>query len=235
MRNIIIICVCLLSFFKSNAQLMDTLPEMSPEYFMKKLRWGVSFNQSFSTITGSIAPFDYFTKPSLGGGLETEYFFNKNIGIGSGFIFQQRGVGIYTTDVVKEVGDADSTHRQRLRFNCLDLPIRLVFRSGKGLSKGNRWSGNIGIIPMYSFKTNSIFHSIEDGFHQIEDWGDRFKKFDLAASLSFGLNINAGDAALLQLHLYASYGLLNTYNNTALFGQAKGNHLLFGLKASALF
>lgn len=235
MKKIILIVCGFLCFGIAQAQLMDTLPEFSPEYFKKKFRCGVAFNQSFSGIIGSDLPHDYFIKPSLGGGIETEYYFNKNIGIGSGFLFQQRGAGIYNPDVVKEVGDPDSTHRQRLRFNCLDLPIRLVFRGNKGMTKGNRWSGSIGVIPMYSFATNSVFHSIEDGFHKIDDWTADFKKFDLAASASFGLNINAGDAALLQIQFYASYGLLNTYNNQTLFGAAKGNHLLFGLKLATLF
>ncbi len=235
MKKIILIVCGFLCLGIAQAQLMDTLPEFSPEYFKKNFRCGVAFNQSFSGIIGSDLPHDYFIKPSLGGGIETEYFFSKNIGIGSGFLFQQRGAGIYNPDVVKEVGDPDSTHRQRLRFNCLDLPIRLVFRGDKGMTKGNRWSGSIGVIPMYSFATNSVFHSIEDGFHQIDDWSSDFKKFDLAASASFGLNINAGDAALLQIQLYASYGLLNTYNNKTLFGTAKGNHLLFGLKLASLF
>jgi hypothetical protein len=235
MKKIFLTICGILFFGMLQAQLLDTLPEFSPEYFKKKFRIGVAFNQSFSGIIGSDLPQDYFIKPSLGGGIEAEYYFSNHIGIGTGFLFQQRGPGIYNPDVVKEVGDPDSTHRQRLRFNCLDLPIRLVFRSNKGMTKGNRWSGSIGVIPMYSFATNSVFHSIEDGFHQIDDWSADFKRFDLEISGSFGLNINAGDAALLQVQMYATYGLLNTYNNSTLFGNARGNHLLFGLKLATLF
>lgn len=234
MRNIKTILFCLLCFLNIQAQNKDSFPEINPEFFTKKFRMGIAFNQSWSTIVGSNHPFDYFIKPSIGGGIEAEYKFSKNIGIGAGLLFQQRGAGIYTSDIVKEVGDPDSTHRHRFRYNCIDLPIRLIFKSNKGLTNGNRWSGSVGVIPMYSFKTNSIFHSIEDGFHQIEDWGDNFKKFDLSTNLSFGLDINAGDASVLQVHLYCSYGLFNTYNNTALYGNAKGNHLLFGIKATAL-
>lgn len=235
MKKIIYIVIMLCSVAKLQAQLFDTIPEMNPEYFQKKLRWGMAFNQSFSSILGSNQPFDYFIKPSLGGGLELEYYFSKNLGIGTGLLFQQRGAGIYNPDVAKEVGDPDSTHRQRLRFNCIDLPIRLCFRLDKGLTKGNRWSGSLGVIPRYSFKTNSVFHSIEDGFHVIEDWGTDFNSLDLEISSSFGLSINAGDAALLHVHLYANYGFLNTYSNSGKYSTQVGNHLLFGLRLSALF
>lgn len=65
------------------------------------------------------------------------YFFSKNIGLGVGLLYQQRGVGIYTTDNVniQKRRGCRFTHRHRLRMNCLDLPIKVRFRVRKVFTK----------------------------------------------------------------------------------------------------
>ena len=64
----------------------------------KKFHVGVSLNQYWSTITGETQS-SYFIKPSIGGTIRAEYYFNKWLGIGLGIGFQQRGAGIHHTDV----------------------------------------------------------------------------------------------------------------------------------------
>jgi Outer membrane protein beta-barrel domain len=220
---------------KPNPLLLPDTASAKSDVFERKLRIGINYVQGWSTIVGKNQPFDYFTKPSLGGGGQLEYFFSKNWGFGTGFMFQQRGAGIYNPDVVKDLGNADSTHRQRLRMNCLDLPLRLEYRANKGAFSGSRWSAGLGLIPTFTFRTINIFHSVEDGFHVIEKWTPNFKKFDLSAVLSGGLNIDAAESCILQIHFFVAFGFINPYNNSSLFGNAKGNNLVIGIKAATLF
>ncbi len=212
-----------------NAQINDTLK------IERKIRFGVSFCQTWTSILGSNLPHSYFLKPSLGGGLEFDYFFHKNLGIGAGITYQQRGAGIYTQDVNKDLGNADSTHRHRLRENCIDFGLYFNIRSNTGLSKGNKWIGSLGIIPSYIFKTGSIFHSEEDGFHEEIDWTSDFSKIDLAMSVALGLEINAAEAAKLRVLLICSYGFVNPYLNKLIYNNASGNNFMIGIKASAMF
>lgn len=235
MKNIFLLSVILLCVSSIQAQLRDTFPEEHPEAFERKIRFGVTFHQTWTNFVGSNQPYDYFAKPSIGGGVDFNYFFSKNIGIGVGFAYQQRGAGIYTLDLVKGLGDPDSTHRHRLRTNCLDLPVRLLLRANKGVAKGTRWSGSVGFIVSGIVKTGSVFHSIEDGFHLEENWSKDYAKFDVGPTLSWGLDFNAAEAALFQIQLYGYFGFINPYSNKTMFGNARSFNLMVGLRAAALF
>lgn len=235
MKQFLFILLAFFSVTQLQAQLRDTFPEEHPEMFERKFRFGATFQLTWTNVLGSQQPFDYFAKPSQGGGIEFNYFFSKNWGIGAGLSYQQRGAGIYTPDLVKEIGDPDSTHRHRLRMNCIDLPVWLLVRLNKGVSKGTRWSGSIGGVLSYIPRTGSIFHSIEDGFHKMENWSKDFSKWDVGVTLSWGLDFNAAEAALFRFHVYSSFGFVNPYRNTTLFGNARGFNLMAGIKLSAMF
>lgn len=234
MKYLLSLLLALLTM-QAQAQFRDTFPEDHPEVFQRKMRLGITFHQTWTTIIAGNAPFDYFAKPSLGGGVEFHYFFSKNWGLGLAFHYQQRGAGIITPDFVAEIGNADSTYRHRLRMNTLDLPIKLQWRANKGFAKGTRWSGSAGLVPIFTPLTKSVFHSIEDGFHVEENWNKDFNKFDLAATLSFGIDANAAEAALFQAQLYTTLGLLNPYKKTGIYSNAKGFNFLIGIKLAALF
>lgn len=132
---------------------------------------------------GSNLPADYFYKPSLGLKFQLDYFFNKNWGINAAIAYQQRGVGIYTPDFIKTVGDPDSTHRYRLRLNSFELPILLIYRQDKPIIGGTRFTAGLGAVPAFIAKAETIFHSVEDGFHINENVSSQYRRFDMLAQL----------------------------------------------------
>ena len=211
------------------------IKEDNPTFFDKKMRIGGIFTQSWTNVVGKDLPHSYFAKPSLGGVISMQYYFQKTLGVSIGLGYQQRGAGIITPDFVKELGNADSTYRHRLRMNCIDLPIMLHWRAARPTIAGTRWTAGVGVIPTYIFKTGSIFHSVEDGFHDMQNWSSDFAKFDVAGTAEGGLDINASDGCLFQVRLWGSYGFTNPYKNDALWGTAKGANLTLGLKIGFMF
>ncbi len=200
----------------------------------KKLYWGFSFYQNFSSIKNNDS-IKYFRKPSVGIGFNSEYYISKNFGIGLGFNFMQRGAGVKLIDVDKSLGNADSTNRLRLRFNTLDLPVQLFYKiplknTNKKIHLG------IGITPVYNFETNQIMHSVEDGFHLINGRSYDFYKFDMEFNGSLGLDIINSGNTTFQLHLVLSKGTNNIYSNNHTFAtkyNATSNY--FGIKLSCLY
>lgn len=209
-----------------------------PSIFDHRFYWGVTFNNSWTGISGQFEP--YFAKPSLGGGFKTDYYFSKakNIGLTTGFTFQQRGVGIKTYDLnPSQVGDVDSTHRLRLRFNSFEIPIALIFRSKKPIGSGEvvRFVGGIGLTPQWVFRSTRIFLSIEDGFHNIVHVTKDYAQLKASLDGSFGMYFNAGNSALLQADLIASYGLVNDLKNKNFFGNSKGHDYQIGIRITFLY
>lgn len=211
------------------------IKEDNPTFFDKKIRVGGIFTQSWSTIIGSNLPHSYFAKPSLGGIATLQYYFKKTIGVSVGLGYQQRGGGLRNSDFTTGLDDPDSTYLQRLRMHCIDLPLMLHWRSARPAVAGMRWTAGAGVIPSYMFRTARITHDVGDGSHFRESWNKDFAKFDIALTAEGGIDINASDACLFQARLWGGYGLLNPYKNDALFGSAKGNNLVLGLKIGFMF
>lgn len=200
----------------------------------KKFYWGFVFYQNFSNIKDNTDTITYFRKPSLGGGMRFEYYPVKNLGVSFGFNYMQRGAGIKLVDEYSALGDADSTNRTRLRFNTIDFPIQLVYRSP---FVRERWTlhAGIGIAPVLNFKTNRVFHSVEDGFHLEEKKSDIYFKSDFDINASLGINVDVTGSAILQVHLVAGMGTANIYNSASTFGNASGKNNYFGLRLATLF
>jgi hypothetical protein len=198
----------------------------------KKFYWGVTFNNSWATIKGTNLPNKYFWKPSVGASLKTEYFFHKNIGVMVAAQYQQKGSGIITEDKVKTLGDPDSTYRARIKLHAFEVPISIVWRSGE-IIRNTRFQGSLGIAPMVNFKSKFVQYSIEDGFHVLELQNNRYYKNDLAITASAGININAGNSCLLQVHLFGTWGTKNVY--TSYYNNAEGKTKIFGLKLGWMF
>jgi hypothetical protein len=216
------------------AQTIDT--SRNETLFDKKFYWGITFNNSWSKVTGNVEP--YFTKPSLGGGFKFDYYFTHNVGISWGLNFQQRGSGIKTPDNVATTGDGDSTNRLRLRFNSLDLPIALVFRGKSGAFKNPdiKFTGGLGITPQYNFRTTRFFASVEDGFHNFDDNSDHYYRFGLSVDANFGLAINASNSAIFQPEIIVGYGLNNIHRGSGLFPEGTtGHNFLLGIRLSFMF
>lgn len=206
----------------------DTLPK--PSILDKKFYWGFAFVNAWTSISNSS---DYFYKPSLGGGLRMDYYFTKSLGLSAGFNFQQRGTGILTPDTEKSLGNADSTYRLRVRFNCLDFPLAVVYRSPKGIfgGKGVRLFLSAGTTPQFNFQSNRVFISAEDGFHDVQDQSKDYYVFDTTLDASAGFLISAGNSSTFLVDFLAQFGGLNAYRNSDLSGKNR----LFGIRMAWLF
>jgi hypothetical protein len=202
----------------------------------KKFFLGLTYNNCLVGIKGNHLPQKYFMKPAMGVTLRSEYYFLKNIGLSIGFGYQQKGSGIITPDKIsyqQNLGDPDSTHRARIKFNALEFPIALLLRSNEWI-KGTRFHASIGINPMLNVYSKYVFYSIEDGFHTIENHSKYYYKNDLPISASFGLDVNAGNAAVFQIHFVGNWGTKNVYNTTYFPGQ-NGKNILYGIRLGWMF
>jgi hypothetical protein len=229
-----IVVLLLLTGFAATAQspsFPDTTVKKSK--WDKKFLWGATFNNSWATINGSNMPNEYFWKPSVGASLKTEFYFQKNIGLLVGLQYQQKGSGIITEDKVKELGNPDSTYRARIKLHALEVPISIVLRSGD-IIKNARLHGAVGISPMINFESRYVLYSAEDGFHFMENQDNRYYKNDLALNASVGVDINAGNSCIFQMHLYGTWGTKNVYS-TDFFPNANGKTRIIGLKLGWLF
>lgn len=199
----------------------------------KKWYWGASLNNAIVSFTGSNLPAEYFWRPALGVTLKGEYFFHPNVGITAGCTFQAKGAGIITPDRDKSLGNPDSTYRARIKFYDLELPIALVVRGLEPIH-GTRLRAEIGIVPARMLYARYTFLSVEDGFHLIENHSDRYYKTDLFLQGALGLDINAADACIFQVHLYGNWGTRNIYE-AASFPGANGRNGLYGIRLGWVF
>jgi hypothetical protein len=204
--------------------------ELIPRPFEKKFHWGLGSNFYFTTIVGDNLPDTYFSKPSLGFDFRAEYFFKPYIGLGIGAGFQQRGAGIINPDKVKGLGNPDSTHLERLRFNTIELPISLTLRTSKDVIKGVRLSGTFSLVPLINFESNDVFNSPTDGNHVVTSVDNQYQKSDLLYQFSVGPDINAGNG-IFRIHFVYSKGTSSVYSNNP----AKGYNEGMGVQVSWLF
>jgi hypothetical protein len=211
----------------------------------RKIRWGVSFNLYWTTLHGNNLPSKYFAKPSLGMNIRAEYYFNKWLGLGAGFGYQQRGAGIINPDnsggafshpwVVNSSGvqgDVDSTYLEKLRFNTLEFPITILLRTPKEVVKGIRLSAAAGVIYLYNIEANDVYQSVIDGFHKSTPVTSQYIRHDLGYQLSAGLDIDAGgNGTMFQLHFVYNEGLGNVFAA----GQGSGTQVAYGIRLACLF
>ena len=207
--------------------------------FAKKFRWGFSWNQYWSTIKGNNLPKTYFVKPSVGFNVRAEYYPISFIGVGAGFGVQQRGAGIKNIDNYgapfthpwNTPYDRDSTYRERLRFNTIEIPVTILLKTPKDVIKGVRLSAAAGLVFVKVDWVDDIFLSPEDGYHQITPVSKDYIANDLAYQLSFGTDINAGESCVLQVHFVYTKGTKNIY----LTDPGDGRLQTFGVRVAWLF
>jgi hypothetical protein len=226
---------CLIIAGSIQAQhVLDTAKQKS--IWDKRFVWGFTFNNVVMHIVGDNKPQQYFLKPGMGLTVRTEYYFHKNIGVSVGFGYQQKGSGIITPDYVSyqdNLGDGDSTHRARIKFNALELPLAVVIRSNEVI-KGTRFTFSVGANPMKNVYSRFVMYSIEDGFHQIENHSDRYYKSDIPIAASVGIDINAGNSSIFQVHLMGNWGQKNVYRQDY-FPGAVGKNNIYGIRLGWLF
>lgn len=202
--------------------------------FDKKFLFGASFNNGWSRYL-EFEDEEVFTKPDLGLYLKAEYYFSSRIGLAFMVGHQQLGTGIITPDSDPGIfGSPDSTYRLRLRTNNISMPITIQFRTAKEIFPNGKLSGGIGIAPKIVYDAKSIFHSIEDGFHEKIDITAQFTKLDYPVRLNFGVDFNAGNSCLFRVNFLAEYGFVKMYSNSVT-NSLSGRNILFGFDFDFLF
>ena len=239
--NLAIAACCLLAT-KVVAQTNESLDSASnqPSMFDKKFRWGVSWNQYWGNIMGDRLSEDYFGKPCIGTNARLEYYPLSFVGVGVGFGIQQRGAGIinpdnsggsFTHPWEQPQFDGDSTFRQRLRFNTLELPVSVHLRTPKDVIKGVRPSLSAGVSYVKIFRVNDFFLSVEDGYHQDMVVTSDYAARDLAYQLTLGADIDAGGTGIVQMHFVYTSGTSNLYARN----QGDGRLITYGFRVSFLY
>lgn len=205
------------------------------DLMQKKWLFGGSFYSNWGRIGGKNLPATYFSKPSVGGLIQGEYFFKERIGIGFGFGYQPKGAGIINQDYVQELGDADSTHREHLRFSGWDLPAYLCFRGPMLGQTGMRFSGRFGASLSYNAQSMRIWHSVEDGFHDKQKLPDLYYRIGGNIVSSFGVDVNAGNTTLFQFQFFFQQGLNNVFRDATVFGNAIGRNKSYGFQVGFFY
>lgn len=229
----LIVCLCTCSVVGLAQINIDSIPGKSA--WNKKFFAGVMFHNAIMGFEGDNLPMEYFKKPGLGLTIKAEYYFHRNIGVSAGFGYMQKGSGIITPDYVSykdDLGNPDSTHRARIKMNALEFPISIILRS-------NSWKGikahlSGGIRPMYNVQSRFVMYSIEDGFHTIVKQTSRYYRTDVPIFFEAGLDINAGEATVFQVHFIGSYGTKNVFDSNA-FPGADGRNVLYSLSLGYMF
>lgn len=250
MKNIFFVIALAASFsaITVNAQQKETLTPAQrilaegerKNPFDQKLRLGLTWNQYWGIIKGSNLEKEHFAKPCVGASLRAEYYPLSFIGVGVGFGVQQRGTGLINED--REGGTfthpwfglqgntEDSTYRQRLRMNTIEVPVTLLLRTPKDVIKGMRVSGAAGLVWIKNDYVKDFWLKPEDGFHTITDVSDDYIKQDLGYQMSIGADIDAGQT-IFQFHLVYSKGTKNVYKT----GPADGRVETYGFRFAWLY
>jgi hypothetical protein len=105
-----------------------------------------------------------------------------------------------------------------------------MFKSTIKNSQQVRFSAKLGAIYSWNMRTSFIFHSIEDGFHDIQNLTQDFYKSQFLINSSIGIDIDAGDAAIFQIHLLLQQGTSAIFNNPSIFGLSKAYHRSYGIQ-----
>ncbi|MFZ5551998.1 MAG: outer membrane beta-barrel protein [Bacteroidota bacterium] len=233
----IIILICLLSSPVAIFAQADSLGlkkiAIGKNRFEKKFLLGGVFTNAWTDITG-LDSIDPFIKPSLGLYLKAEFNINTWLGFSVAAGHQQRGTGVISPDYVKELGNPDSTFRFRLRTNTINVPLMLFIRTPKDVCKNFRVSFGAGISPSYVYNAKSIFHSLEDGFHNKQVITDYFDKLDFPLRANLGFDFNAAESVLFRVNLFADYGMKPVYRQQ-LNGDFQGRNRMFGIDMDFLF
>ena len=208
--------------------------------FEKKISWGLSWNQYWGVIKGDNLPQKYFAKPCMGFNVRAEYYPLSFIGIGAGFGMQMRGSGVINPDYSGgsfthpwelPQFDPDSTYRERIRLNGIELPVTLLLRTPKDVLKGLRLSAAAGIVFTHLYSKKDYFLSVEDGYHKIIDVSNSFSTNTLNYQFSGGPEIEVGESCVLQVHFVYTMGSKNVYQNIA----ADGRQHTYGFRVAFMF
>ncbi len=232
-------------FFGSLPGIAQTIEEIIAQaeeksVFEKKVRVGLSWNQYWGTIKGTNLPKEYFAKPCVGASLRAEYYPLSFIGVGVGLGVQQRGAGIINEDKTggtfthpwfgTQDNTEDSTYRERLRMNTIEVPVTLLLRTPKDVVKGMRLTAAAGIVWIKNDYVKDFWHKPEDGFHSIVNVDNDYIKQDLGYQASLGADIDAGQS-VFQVHFVYTKGTKKIYKT----GSGDGRVETYGFRVAWLY
>lgn len=218
--------------FQGDSTWLNSRPATFKSIPKKWLTPGLTFTQGFTSIEDASRN-DYFVKPSLSGGATLSFNPIQWVSLTSGITHEQHGAGILLNDDVGGIGNPDSTYRTRLRLNTWGIPMFLTVRTPELFDK-TRISASYGMTYQRLARATKVFHSIEDGFHQVEEYTEFFVPGFWTTSWSMGLEIEVPGSAVLQIHYVASRSRQNVYQGGP-FGSATGILVCHGLKLSTVF
>jgi len=224
--------VTLSAQFKGDSTWLKSSPSTTKVIPNKWITPGLTFTQGFTTIEDASRS-DYFVKPSLSGGATLSINPITWVSLTSGIIHEQHGAGILLPDNVGGIGNPDSTHRTRLRLNTWGIPMAMTVRTPV-LFDNTRISASYGMTYHRLARATKVFHSIEDGFHQVEEYTEFFIPRFWTTTWSAGFEIEVPRSAVLQIHYVASRSRQNVYQGGP-FGSASGILVNHGLKLSTVF
>ncbi len=224
--------VTLSAQFKGDSTWLKSSPSTTKVIPKKWITPGLTFTQGFTTIEDASRS-DYFVKPSLSGGATLSINPITWVSLTSGIIHEQHGAGMLLPDNVGGIGNPDSTHRTRLRLNTWGIPMAMTVRTPV-LFDNTRISASYGMTYHRLARATKVFHSIEDGFHQVEEYTEFFIPRFWTTIWSVGFEIEVPRSAVLQIHYVASRSRQNVYQGGP-FGSASGILVNHGLKLSTVF
>ena len=220
--------------FQADTSWLSNRPrDLSSSLQTKKLSWGLTFTQGFTTIEDpSFA--DYFVKPSMSGGLVGYYSPVPLVSLGVGCFHQQHGAGILMPDRVSGVGNGDSTYRTRFRLNTWSIPISLTARTPV-LWDNTRLSATAGVVHNRLVRATEVYLSIEDGFHSFTERTEDMKPIFWEQFYSAGIEIEVPRSAILQIHYVVSNSRSNVYRSEGYFAGRQGRLLAHGIRLTTRF
>ncbi len=213
------------------AALAQQPDQPAPMGFQRKFLWGVTYQQCWSTISGSPLAANYFAKPSIGGSLVAEYDFASFMGVSVGLGYQQRGAGIVNPG---KTPGSDSTYRERLRFNTIEIPLSLVLRTPNDLFPGVRLGGTISMIPMINFRSHDVINILDPSIQDaniVTDVSSSYFKNDVAWQLTIGPEFGSAGPGVIKVHFLYSRGTTNVYTAS----QGTGHNQTMGVRLAILF
>lgn len=226
MKRIINISLILLvvTAFVAQAQTRESILQEGQfkSLFEDKFKVGLSHQIYWGSIVGENLEDEYFYKPCLGFNVRVEYYPLSFVGLAIGGGLQMRGAGIINPDNSggafthpwdKPQYDPDSTHRERLRVNAIEIPVTLILRTPVDIIKGMRLSAAVGVCYVSTIRVTNVFLVPEDGYHIMDNRSDEYLKSDLAFQLSIGPEIDAFRSCLLQTHFVYTRGTSNVYRS----------------------
>jgi hypothetical protein len=248
MRSIMFITAVFLSL-SLGAIAQDIKPDsvVLKGIYERKLIFGVYGNIGLSNITNAGGDsIKRQSKPSMGGGIQVEYYPIRWLGISVGVGVQQKG-SIYRTpfsgntdslnNAVRNVPvTTDVRINNRLKLSAIEMPIMLHFRTPKEIARNLRLSAAIGIIPTYNFR---MVYSVSDIDVVHTNLKQNIVPWDLNYTVSLGPEISVGSSSIIRLHVFGKWGTVNTYRNiaqnSAFSGFSGGKNNYYGCSLSLLF